>query len=108
MVFDKRSNVKDPEVIEWARINHAVWVHADDSAKREHRKLIVAADIRTVWLFRHKGKMNDKEMLRALTVALPVILDQFTKHPNRRHLKVTCHGSEPHPAIKVEPYEIPK
>jgi len=69
--------------------------------------LIVAAEIKTVWLYRNKGKMTDKEMLRALAFALPEILDRFSKRPTHRHLKVS-HGSEPHPAIKVEDYDIPK
>ena len=106
VAFEKRANVKDPEVIEWAKSNRAVWVHADDSAKREHRKLILAAEIRTVWLYRRKGKMSDKEMLRALSFAMPEILERFDKHPARRHLKVSTHGAEPHPAIRVEDYDM--
>ena len=49
-----RRGVKDPEIIHWCRENEAVWIHADDNARREHARLINAAGISTVWMPRPK------------------------------------------------------
>ncbi len=61
--------MKDPEVIDWCRENHAVWVHADDRARREHRVLLQATGIRTIWVYRPKSGMSAREQLRILAMS---------------------------------------
>jgi len=36
--FNGQSGVKDPVIIEWCKVNNATWVHADDKARKEHKK----------------------------------------------------------------------
>ena len=41
VAFSGQSRVTDEELIPWMSDHDAVWVHADDNAKRQHRKLLV-------------------------------------------------------------------
>ncbi len=43
--FKGQAGVKDPKIIEWCRINNATWVHADDKARKEHKKDVLTAKI---------------------------------------------------------------
>lgn len=54
----------DPEIIDWCRERDAVWVHADDRARKEHRALLQRSGIRTVWVYRPHGQMTGREQLR--------------------------------------------
>ena len=76
---------QDPEIIEWRRANGAVWVHADDSAWREHGPLLQTSGIRTIWIRRKKGGMNGMEQLRILSFILPRFLKAMVERPARRH-----------------------
>jgi hypothetical protein len=46
--WDGQNAVKDPIIIKWCGDNNHVWVDADDSAKKNHAKEIVAIQIRTL------------------------------------------------------------
>lgn len=81
---------KDPEIIDWCREQDAVWVHADDRAKKEHRALLQRSGIRTVWVYRKQGKMTGREQLRVLSFVLPKLLDCWRRHPGIRHYRASA------------------
>lgn len=104
--WNGQDGVKDPIIIPWCAERAAVWVHADDSAKKDHAKLILANQIRTIWVYRKDGKMAGADQLRALSYVLQDIMQKFRQHPNRRHYKVIVHGLPPRTAIRVEEYQV--
>lgn len=100
--FNNRSGVQDPEIIAWCNSNDAVWVHADDSARKEHKKDIVTSGIRFLWVYRPRGVMSSKDQLRILSYILPDLISQFIDHPRRLHYKVSAHGELPRRRIRLE------
>ena len=89
--------IKDPKIIEWCKEKKAVWVHADDRARKEHKKLLQTSGIQTIWLYRKDGQMTGKEQLRILAFVLPIFLSERKKHPKQRHYKASAstHISKP-------------
>ena len=81
-------SVKDPEVIAWCQAQGAVWVHADDRARKQHKALIVQSGIRTVLARRKRGRMTGKEQLRILSFVLPHLLQEWSKRSAARHYRV--------------------
>ena len=69
--------VTDPEIIEWCQINGAVWIHADDRARKEHRVILQTSGIRTIWVYRKRGLMTAREQLRILSFVLPKLMEQW-------------------------------
>lgn len=104
--FNGQSGVKDPVLINWCRINKATWVHADDKARKEHKKDILTAKIGFLWVYRPGGKMSSKEQLRILSYVLPDLIDNFMNNPKKLHYKVSAHGGSPRKRIKLEPINI--
>ena len=99
-------SIKDPEIIQWVSDQGAVWVHADDSAKKDHAKLIIGNQIRTIWIYRKNGIMSGRDQLRVLSFSLPAIIENFDHWPSRRHYKLSVHGVVPSTKIKLTQYEI--
>ena len=92
--------VKDPEIIEWCRTNQAIWIHADDRARRQHRAQLQTSGIRTIWVFRPRGRMTGREQLRILSFVLPKMiaaLDQCTRH---RHYRVSATNPTSTPSFR--------
>ena len=100
------AGIKDPEIIAWCGDRNAVWVHKDDSAKKDHQKLIISNQIRTLWIYRKNGILSGKDQLRTLAFTLQDQIDDFNQYPNRRHYKLTVHGANPHPKISRKTYGI--
>lgn len=100
--FPDRTGVKDLEIIEWCRDNNAVWVHADDKARKEHKKEMITAGIRSLWVYRPGGVMSSREQLRILSYKLPDLISQFKKYPKRRHYKLSAHGQAARKRIRLE------
>ncbi len=100
--FEGRSGVTDPEIIAWCRGNDAIWAHADDRARKEHKKEIIVAGIRSLWVYRPGGVMSSKEQLRILSYKLPDLIDQLGKHPRGLHYRVSAHGEANRKRIKLE------
>ena len=90
--FRDRKRVDDEEIIPWCGEHDAVWVHADDSAKREHKKLMEAHGTKTIWVYRPTGAMGSKDQLRALTYSLPRALDRLRKF---QHVAIRVTGHQP-------------
>ena len=71
----RRQGVKDPEIIRWCQENEAIWVHADDRARKQHRALLQTSGIRTLFVDRPKSGMSAKEQLRVLSFVLPRLVE---------------------------------
>lgn len=100
--FPGRSGVKDSEILTWCGDKNAVWVHADDKVRKKHKKEMIAAGIRSLWVYRPGGVMSSREQLRTLSYKLPDLIDQFKNHPKRLHYKVSAHGETTRTRIKLE------
>lgn len=92
-----RSGMPDPDIIAWCQRNQAVWVHADDRARKAHRGLLLTSGIRTIWIYRQRGVMSGREQLRILSFVLPLFLKAQTESPGVRHyvVKATNELSKP-------------
>ena len=91
----------DPEIIEWCQENDAVWVHADDRSRRQHRVALQASGIRTIWVYRTKGRMSGKEQLRILAFVLPHFLNAIAKNPTVRHYRASAPNELAKPVLKT-------
>jgi hypothetical protein len=100
--FQGLARVVDEVLIPWLGANHAVWIHADDNARREHGKLIVAEGIRTLWIYRPKGKMTHREQLLVLCHVLPDFLEKLRSRPKRKHYDAYIHGQPRRPRIALK------
>ena len=96
----ERQGVGDPEIIEWCRSNEAVWIHADDRARRQHGKLIQTAGIRTIWVYRTRGAMSAREQLRVLSFALPKLMESWRERPRDRHYRVSAANPTSTPSVR--------
>ena len=107
VAFRGQSGVTDEQLIPWMSDHDAVWVHADDHAKRQHRKLLIVHQARTLWVRRSKNRgMSSREQLRVLSYVLPNLLDQFKRQPGGRHYSVSVHGETHKTRVRLKPYSI--
>ena len=97
-VFDEH-NTPDPTIIDWCKENAAVWVHADERAKRQHRSALQTSGIKTLVVHRPPTGMSAKELLRILTFALPQLDERWRKDPSVRHYKVQAANSTSTPRL---------
>ena len=102
----KHSGVPDPEIIKWTKASNAIWVHADDRAKKKHRAQILSAGIRTLWVYRPKWGMSSKEQLRILSYVLPNLIEQYAQHPRRLHYEIAVHGEANRTRIKLRSADL--
>ena len=91
---------QDPEIIEWCGRNQAVWVHADDRARRQHRALLQTSGIRTLWIYRQRGRMTGKEQLRILAFVLPDLIQRLAEHPSVRHYRASATNPLAKPSLR--------
>jgi hypothetical protein len=103
LVADK--GMTDPQLIAWMKERGAVWVHADDSAKRAHKKLLTDADLRILWVHRPKGAMSAKDQLRILAYVLQSLLQLYQQYPARRRYRVSDSGPSPG-RIRIDQFEL--
>lgn len=82
-----QKGVRDTEIIEWCKQNGAVWIHADDRAKRQHREQIQTSGIRTLLVHRRRGVMLARELLRILSYVLPQLILNYGERPRTRHYR---------------------
>ena len=83
----ERPQILDPEIIEWCRVHGSIWIHADDRARRDHRKQLLTSGIRTLLIRRPGGMMTGREQLRILAFVIPQLLDRYDKAPRIRHYR---------------------
>ena len=95
-----RKGAKDPEIIKWCSDYNAVWVHADDRARKQHRILIQTSGIRTLWVYREGGRMSAKEQLRTLAFILPLFIQEMGQHPRQRHFKASARNPIAKPSLR--------
>lgn len=104
--FGGRPRVLDPEIIDWAKDHNAVWIHADDKARKKHRAQILGAGIRTLWIYRRQGKMSSREQLRILSYVLPNLIEQYNKQPTRFHYAASSHGQLHQSRIRLRLFDL--
>ena len=80
----QRFGTKDPEIIDWCRDSDAVWINADNRARKQHKAKLQASRVRTLWIRRPRGNMSGREQLRIISCALPIVIDRIGKS-TRRH-----------------------
>ena len=80
----------DPAIIEWCRRNGAVWIHADNKAKSEHRESIQTSGIRTLRVHRRRGAMPAQEQLRVISYVLPQLMLNYGERPRTRHYRASA------------------
>ena len=81
----QREGVTDPEIIDWCKSSTAIWINADDSARKHHKAKLQASGIRTLWVYRRKGQMTGREQLRVVSCALPIMIDKLSKSRARHY-----------------------
>ena len=96
-----RRRILDPEIINWCRERGSIWIHADDRARRQHRKLLQTSGIRTLWVRRPGGKMTGREQLRILSFVIPHLLDRHGQHPRIRHYRTDATNPLSKPSLRV-------
>lgn len=96
-----RAGATDPEVIEWCKQNNAVWVHADDRARRQHKAHLQTSGIRTLWVYRKHGQMTGKEQLRILAYVLPQLIQNFEQKPSVRHYRASAASEVAKPSLTL-------
>ena len=106
--FPGKVGVLDPDIIDWCKDHDAVWVHADDKARKEHGKQIVTSGIAFLWVYRPGGIMSASEELRLLSYVLPDFTDKLKVQPKRRHYRASSHGQSYRPRISLHPIDIAK
>ena len=98
--------ISDPQIIAWADQNNAAWIHADDSARKQHRQLLLTHRVSTVWVRRPKGGMGAAQQLLVLSYALPRFIHLLRVNRNPQHCSVTCHGLPHAPGIRFQPVPL--
>ncbi len=100
-VFGERG-IKDPQIIAWCGESGAVWIHADDNARREHAREIVTAGISTVWIPRGKYGLSIKDQLGRLAYRMQAI-EQWIGASNRPvHLVLRGSGTALEPRVTLK------
>ncbi len=92
--------VKDPEIIEWRRTNQAIWIHADDRARRQRKAQLLTSGIRTIWVFRPRGRMTGKEQLRILAFVLPKMIAALEQGARHRHYRASATNPTSTPSFR--------
>ena len=85
----ERTGVKDPEIIAWCRQNDAVWIHADNKARRKHMELLRTSGIRTLRIHRRPSGMTAREQLRILSYVLPRLMRNYDKKPGTLYYRAS-------------------
>lgn len=83
----QREGTKDPEIIAWCQEKDAIWIHADDRARKVHRIQLQNSGIKTLWIHRPGGAMTGREQLRILSCVLPKLALKLREQPKVRHYK---------------------
>lgn len=55
-----QQGIPDPEIIRWCATHNAIWVHADDQARKQHKVSLRDSGISTLLLHRKKRR-HDKQ-----------------------------------------------
>jgi predicted nuclease of predicted toxin-antitoxin system len=105
-VFSARPGVEDPEVIEWCRVNDAVWITADERARKRHLADICSSRIRVIWIHRTQGKMSSKDQLRVIANALPDLIERFNIHQKQLHYCLKVHGLPNKERLHIEEIDL--
>lgn len=95
-----RRGALDPEIIAWCQARGAVWVHADDRARRHHKALLQTSNVRTILIHRPGGRMTGREQLRILSFVLPKFLENTQGRSGNRHYRATASNPTSTPSLR--------
>ena len=98
------SGTKDPDIIKFCEEHDVIWIHFDDSSRKEHRKLLQTSGIRTLWVYRPGGKMSARQQLRILSYVLPILAQNLVRNPRIRHYK--ANSADEISKITLRPYDV--
>lgn len=101
-----REGVSDTEIIPWVAHQGGVWVHADDKAKKQHRRQMLSSGISTLWVKRPKHGMSGADQLRAIAYVIQNYLNRFDAAKGPVHYRVSAHGERTRERIRLEPYQL--
>ena len=93
--------ILDPEIIEWCRLHGSVWIHADDRARRDHKKQLQTSGIKTLLIRRPGGRMTGREQLRILAFVIPQLLDRYSQAPRVRHYRTGAVNPLSKPSLRT-------
>ena len=99
-------SIKDEEIIPWVGQQDGVWVHADDSAKKDNRELLLANSISTLWVRRPKTGMSGASQLRAVAYVVEDFLERKRNSRRPIHYRLIAHGQPGKQRIRLEPYQL--
>ncbi|MBI2918678.1 MAG: hypothetical protein HYY01_11915 [Chloroflexi bacterium] len=92
-VFPQR--MPDPTVVPWLALQQAVWVTADERARRQWAEEIRRAGIPVIWVHRPKEGLSRKALLLLLLWVLDPILTEVAKARGPRHFRASFSGKRP-------------
>jgi hypothetical protein len=98
--FKDRQRVDDQEIIPWCGAHNAIWIHADDNAKVEHKKLMEENQVKSIWVYRPKGVMSSKDQLPAISYGLPRALGLLKRY---QHVEIRVKGQPPQHGYSIKP-----
>lgn len=93
---------QDPDIIEWVGQQGGVWVHADNSARRQHRQETLTARISTLLVRRPKEGMSAVDQLRAIIYVLEDYLAALQTSRGPVHRQVSLHGQQGRQRVRLE------
>ena len=96
--FPRRIRVPDEEIIDWLAARgrqNAVWVTADEDAKKTHAKLILARNISVMWIFRPKKGLSGLQELQLLSLVIEHVTVLVAGTANPIYLQASLNGRRP-------------
>ena len=101
-----RQGVDDREIIPWVARQSGIWIHADDSARKDHTALMLAQGISTLWVHRPKYGMSGAKQLRLIAYVLDDFLEKFQLSRRPIHYRASAHGQLNRQRVRLEPYSL--
>ena len=85
----------DPQVLQWLGLQQAVWVTADEKARRKHIREIQDAGIHIIWVRRPKEGMSAKAQLLLILWVLDPILGEINEARQPSQFRALYSGQRP-------------
>lgn len=97
--FSGRSGVSDEEIIRWLSERgrqNAVWVTADEDARRVHEKLIHAANISVLWILRPRRRgLTGLQELQLLSLVIEKVTATVAEAQHPVYLRASLNVRRP-------------
>ena len=109
--FPNHVRVPDEEIIDWLAARgrqNAVWVTADEDAKKTHAKLILARGISVMWVFRPKKGLSGLQELQLLSLVIEHVTDLVAATTNPIYLQASMNSRRPKLERLISDLSAPK